>query len=186
MMTFALAALLLQDSYLPLREGARWTYEVEDRAPGAPEPLKEVTAFVGPAREIGDGTWVEVGRFLGYEKAFLRETGSAVEFRLEGEEHAPALTLLKASAKPGESWTGSLGADELKFTLAGEDRVEIGGRREKALRVTFEASRPELHAGHAATKGELWFAEGRGLVRAQLTTDLDCHASATRIYRLKP
>lgn len=182
----ALGGLAAQESYLPLREGARWTYEVEDRSPGAAEPLKDVTAFVGAAREIGDASWIEVARFLGYDKAFLRATDQSIEFRLEAEENAPALTLLKMPAKPGESWTGKLAADELRFTVAGEELLEIGSRREKALRVTFGVSKPDLHAGHAATKGDLWFAAGRGLVRAQVTTDLDCHSAATKVYRLKP
>ena len=174
------------DSYLPLREGARWTYEVEDRSPGAAEPLKDVTAFVGAAREIGDASWVEVAQFLGYEKSFLRATDAAIEFRLEAEANAPILTLLKLPAKPGDSWIGKLSVDELKFTVADEELLESGARREKALRVAFEVAKPALHAGHAATKGDLWFAAGRGLVRAQVTTDLDCHSASTQVYRLKP
>jgi hypothetical protein len=182
-----LALLLLgtaaQDSYLPLREGARWTYEVEDRTPGAAEPMKDATAFVGAAR---DDAWVEVANFLGYPKAFLRATAAAVEFRLEASENAPTLTLLKLPAKTRDAWTGSLGGEELRFTVAGEEMVEIGTRREKALHVTFGVVQPDLHAGHAATKGDLWFASGRGLVQAQVTTDLDCHSASMKVYRLKP
>ncbi len=185
MRTIALIGLVLpvQDPFFPLREGARWTYEVEDRTPGAAEPRKDVTAFVGRPR---DGAWVEVTRFLGYEKAFLRATETAVEFRLEETENAPVLTLLKLPAKGGETWTGTLGADELQFQVAGEEWLETGERREKAVHVAFGVAKPDLHAGHAATKGDLWFQPGRGLVRAQVTTDLDCHSASMKVYRLKP
>lgn len=189
MRTIALLALLgslADDPWMPLRQGARWTYEVEDRTPGAAEPLKEVTAFVGEPREIGDESWVEVSRFLGYEKAFLRTTDRAVEFRLEESETAPVLTLLKLPAKGGETWTGKLAADPLRFTVAGEELLETATGREKALHVAFEVEKPQLHAGHAATRGDLWFAPGRGLVRAQVTTDLDCHSASVKVYRLKP
>ncbi len=187
----ALAILVLcgspaDDSFLPLREGARLAYEVEDRSPGAAEPVRDVDAWVGAERKIGEEPWLEVSGFLGYEKAFLRSAADAVEFRLSAEEGAPSLTLLKLPARPGESWTGRLGADELRFRLAGEEHLETAAGLEKAVRVTFEAAKPELHAGHAATRGELWFAAGRGLVRAQVTTDLDCHSASVKVYRLKP
>ncbi|MBI3854976.1 MAG: hypothetical protein HY293_04715 [Planctomycetes bacterium] len=63
--------------------------------------------------------------------------------------------------------------------------IERGETRVKALHVEFTAS-IEKHAGHAPTHGDVWFSAGVGVVRAQLTTDLDCHTALTKVYQLKP
>jgi len=95
------------------------------------------------------------------------------------------MTILKSRAKTGETWTGSLGREALTFTLRGEDLLELGDRRLKALHVDFSAA-ADRHPGHAPTRGDVWFAEGLGVVRAQMTTDLDCHTATSKVYTLKP
>ena len=179
---FILAVLLLpQDGYLPLREGARWTYLVEDVGAEAAAPAREVIAEVGGA----DAEWIPVSNYLGYRRCWLRAGSDGIELRVDAKPDAASLTILKTSAKTGETWTGSLGREALTFTLRGEETVERGDTRVQALHVEFTAAL-EKHAGHAATHGDVWFAAGLGIVRAQLTTDLDCHTALTKVYQLKP
>jgi len=179
-----LAALLPQESYLPLKDGDRWTYVVQDVGAEA-SPAAEVVAQVGAsARDDGEG-WTQVSNYLGYRTCWLRSTGAGVDLKLDAKEGAAVMTILKASAKTGDTWTGSLGKESLTFTLRGEDQIEQGDTRVKALHVEFTAS-ADRHAGHTPTKGDVWFAPGLGIVRAQVTTDLDCHTSTTKVYSLKP
>ena len=180
-----LMALLPQDGYLPLKDGARWTYVVEDLGAEATAPAREVVAEVGGAAPNADPDWMAVANYLGYRSCWLRASSDGIELKIDPRADAPALTILKTSAKVGETWTGSLGRDELRFTQRGEETIELGDTRTQALRIEFTAS-PEKHAGHAATHGDVWFAAGKGVVRAQLTTDLDCHSALTKVYTLKP
>jgi hypothetical protein len=179
-----LAALLPGDSYLPLKDGARWTYEVEDLGAEAVHPALDVVAEVRAPKEA-DGGWREISNYLGYGRCWLQATERTVELKLDASENAPTMTILKTTAKTGESWTGSLGPETLTFTLRGEDYLELGDRRIKALHVEYSAA-PDRHRGHAPTRGDVWFAEGLGIVKAQLTTDLDCHTATSTVYTLKP
>jgi hypothetical protein len=175
-----LSALLPQDSYLPLKDGALLTYVVEDVGTEASTPAQDVIAEVGTA----DPDWMPVSNYLGYKNCWLRETAEGVEFKLDAKPEAPAITILKRTAKPSETWTGTLGKETLTFTLRGEETVERGDTKVQALHVEFTAS-AQKHAGHTPTHGDVWFAAGLGIVRAQVTTDLDCHTATTKVYRLK-
>src|SRR5882672_7643348 len=106
------AALLAQDAYLPLEDGARLTYRVEDVGAEAGAPA-DVVAEVGNAAE----GWTQVSNYLGYKACWLRNTDAAVELKLEAKADAPVMTILKSGAKVGETWTGSLGRETLTFTL---------------------------------------------------------------------
>jgi hypothetical protein len=181
-----LAALVPQGSYLPLKEGTQWTYLVQDVGAEAGDASpREVVAEVGGPSSESDPAWIPVSNYLGYRSCWLRSASGGIELKLDAKAGAPTLTILKASAKTGDTWTGTLGKEALTFTLRGEDRLERGQTLIQALHVEFTAS-PEKHAGHAATHGDVWFAAGVGVVRAQLTTDLDCHTALTKIYELKP
>lgn len=177
-----LALILPQEGYLPLKAGTNWTYVVEELGAEATEPAREVVAQVGGD---ADSEWAEVSNYLGYRTCWLRATPEGIEFKIEAKPEAHVLTILKASAKTGETWTGTLGKETLTFTMRGEEAIERGDTRVKALRVEYTAS-SEKHAGHAPTRGDVWFAAGLGIVKAQLTTDLDCHSATTKLYRLKP
>ncbi len=180
---FLLAAQASGD-YLPLDPGTRWTYQVaseSSQAPGAPEPGRDVTAVVRDAAAPADG-WTEVSNFLGYASCRVRATDAAVELRTEDVENAPVLTLLKLPARAGDAWTGALGKEEVAFVTGCEQTLDDGRR---ALRVDFTVASAEKHAGHAATRGVLWFERGIGVVRASITKDLDCHSASTTVYRLK-
>ena len=171
--------------YLPLESGTRWTYEVgteSTMAPGAPEATRELTSEVKGAAALPDGEWTEVSTVLGYDTCGARTTDAAVEIRAEAVENAPVLTLLKLPARAGDAWSGSLGREEVAFVTAGEQTLDDGRR---ALRVDFTVASTEKHAGHAATRGVLWFERGAGLVKAAVTKDLDCHSATTTVYRLK-
>ena len=175
-----LAALLPQDSYLPLKDGALLTYVVEDVGTEASAP-QEVVAEVGGS---ANPDWMPVSNYLGYKNCWLRETPEGIEFKLDAKADAPTITILKRSAKTGDTWTGTLGKETLTFTLRGEETVERGDTKVQALHVEFTAS-AQKHAGHTPTHGDVWFAAGQGIVRAQVTTDLDCHTATTKVYRLK-
>ena len=177
-----LAALVPQDSYFPLKDGTHWTYVVEEVGAEATVPAREVIAEVGGE---ADPEWTAVSNYLGYRACWLRGTADGVDLKLEARAEAPILTILKTSAKAGETWSGTLGKETLTFTMRGEEPLERGETRVKALHVEFSASR-EKHAGHAPTHGDVWFAAGLGIVKAQLTTDLDCHTALTKVYSLKP
>jgi hypothetical protein len=184
-----LAALLFLLSpggdYLPLESGTRWTYEVGSEstmAPGAPEPLHEIVSEVKGAGALPGGDWTELSNFLGYATCWARTTDAAVEIRTEDVENAPVLPLLRLPARAGDAWTGSLGREEVSFVTSGEQTLDDGRR---ALRVDFNVASTEKHAGHAATRGVLWFERGAGLVKASITKDLDCHSATTTVYRLK-
>ena len=176
-----LAVLLPNDAYLPLKEGARWTYQVEDLGAEAVQPPADVVAEVGAS----DEGWMPVSNYLGYRQCWLHATGSAVDLKLDAKPEAPTMTILKPSAKTGETWTGTLGRETLTFTMRGEETLELGDRRLQALHVDFTAA-PDRHPGHAPTRGDVWFAEGLGVVKAQVTTDLDCHTATSKVYTLKP
>lgn len=178
-----LAALLPQESYLPLKEGAHWTYVVEDVGAQATDPAREVVAEIGSAAP--DSEWTVVRNYLGYRECWLRSTAEGIDLRVDPKPDAPAITILKPSAKAGETWSGTLGKDVLTFTMRGEESIERGDRRIQALHVAFTADSGK-HAGHAATHGDVWFAAGLGIVQAQVTTDLDCHTATAKTYRLKP
>ena len=181
-----LAALIPQESYLPLKAGTQWTYLVQDVGAEAGEAAaREVVAEVGGPSSESDPAWIRVDHYLGYRSCWLRSASEGIELKLDAKAGAPTLTILKASARTGDTWTGTLGKEEITFTLRGEDTLERGQTRVQALHVEFTAS-PAKHAGHAATHGDVWFAAGVGIVRAQLTTDLDCHTAQTKIYELKP
>jgi len=179
-----LAALLPQDSYLPLKDGALLTYVVEDVGTEATSPAREIIAEVGGSTKPSEAEWMPVTNYLGYRACWLRETAEGIEFKLDEKAEAPALTILKRSAKTGETWTGTLGKEALTFTLRGEETVERADTKVQALHVEFTAA-VQKHAGHTPTHGDVWFAAGLGIVRAQVTTDLDCHTATTKVYRLK-
>jgi hypothetical protein len=171
--------------YLPLEAGTRWVYEVGSAstlAPDAPEPAREVTSEVKAAATLPDGEWTELSNFLGYETCWARTTDTAVEIRTEAVEHAPVLSILRLPARAGDAWSGTLGREDVSFVVAGEQTLDDGRR---ALRVDFNVASGEKHAGHAATRGALWFERGTGLVKASITKDLDCHSATTTVYRLK-
>ena len=188
-MTFTALAFLLSaqagGDYLPLEPGARWTYEVtaeSAQAPAAPVEAREVTARVGEAAAASEGGWTEVKDFLGYATCWVRATDAAVELRAEAVENAPVLALLKLPARAGDTWNGALGREDVAFVVGGEHALDDGRR---ALRVDFSVAAPEKHAGHAGTRGALWFERGAGLVKASITKDLDCHTASTTVFRLK-
>lgn len=185
MMISAILLLALQDAYLPLKDGTHWTYVVEDVGAEATEPAREVVAEVGTGDAAADPEWTAVSNYLGYRVCWLRATADGIDLKLEAKAQAPILTILKTSAKSGETWTGTLGKETLTFTMRGEETIERGDTRVKALHVEFTAS-TEKHKGHAPTRGDVWFAAGLGIVKAQLTTDLDCHTAMTKVYQLKP
>jgi len=178
-----LAALIPQDSYLPLRQGQQWTYVVQDVGAEASDPAREVVAEVGASET--DPAWIPVSNYLGYRSCWLRSGADGIDLKLDGKADAPTLTILKTSAKTGDTWTGTLGKEQVTFTSRGEDTLERGETRVRTLHVEFTASK-EKHAGHAATHGDVWFASGVGVVRAQVTTDLDCHTALSKVYELKP
>jgi len=180
-----LAVLIPQEAYLPLKEGTQWTYVVEDVGAEATEPAREIIAEVGGSTPDPDTSWIPVSNYLGYRSCWLRATSESIELKIEAKAEAHALTILKTSAKTGDSWTGTLGKETVTFTLRGEETLDRGATRVKALHVEFTASK-EKHAGHTATHGDVWFAAGIGIVRAQVTTDLDCHTALTKVYQLKP
>lgn len=184
-MVTAILLLALQDAYLPLKDGTHWTYVVEDVGAEAAEPAREVVAEVGGGDPAADPDWTAVSNYLGYRACWLRATADGIDLKIESRAQAPILTILKASAKPGETWTGTLGKETLTFTMRGEETLERGDTRIKALHVEFTAS-TEKHKGHSPTHGDVWFSAGLGIVKAQLTTDLDCHTAMTKVYQLKP
>jgi hypothetical protein len=184
-MVTAILLLALQDAYLPLKDGTHWTYVVEDVGAEATEPAREVVAEVGAGDPAADPDWTAVSNYLGYRACWLRATADGIDLKIESRAQAPILTILKTSAKPGETWTGTLGKETFTFTMRGEETLERGDTRIKALHVEFTAS-TEKHKGHAPTHGDIWFSAGLGVVKAQLTTDLDCHTALTKVYQLKP
>ena len=155
-----LAALLPQDSYLPLKQGQQWTYVVQDVGAEANDPAREVVAEVGAAD--ADPAWIPVSNYLGYRSCWLRSGSDGIELKVDKKADAPALTILKTSAKTGDTWTGTLGKEQVTFTLRGEDTLERGETRVRTLHVEFTASK-EKHAGHAAN-----------------------HTSLSKVYELKP
>lgn len=179
-----LTAFLPQESYLPLQDGAQLTYVVEDVGVDASAPAREIVAEVGGAVHPSDPDWTAVTNYLGYRTCWLRTTAAGIDLKLDAKPDAPVLTILKTTAKTGETWTSTLGRETLTFTLRGEETVERGETKVQALHVEFTAS-ARKHAGHAATHGDVWFAAGLGIVRAQVTNDLDCHTATTKVYRLK-
>lgn len=183
--TLALALLLSGDGWLPLEPGTRWTYEVREDGPTAPDAAPRVVSEVGASHLVAGRPWTEIRSFLGYDRCFVRSSEAGLELRTEATEEAPSLIILKPDARAGESWTGTLGREEVTFTAGATETLEQEGRRWTALRVSFSVTRPELHAGHPPTEGELWFARGTGLVRARITKDLDCQASAGTVWVLK-
>ena len=174
-----------QDEFLPLAEGSRWTYSVEERAADAAETNRDVVTIVRGVKAIGDAGWTELADFLGYPSCFLKVTASGIELKVEASDASPVLTLLKLPLQEGDSWKGTLGREDVTFTTGPEERVELDARVLKAVRVSFTVSEAKKHAGHAPTHGELWFTAGLGIVKAQVTKDLDCHSGTTTIYRLK-
>ena len=182
----ALAALPVQEDYLPLKEGTRWTYSVEDRSADAAASTSEVVSEVAGAMAIDGAEWTEVTRFLGYRSCWIRVADGAIDMKAEASEKAPVLTLLKLPAKAGDTWTGTLGREEVRITVGAEEEVETANSRVRALHVSFTVTAPVKHAGHPPTRGDLWFAAGTGIVRAQVTKDLDCHSAESKVYLLKP
>lgn len=175
----------VQDDFLPLTEGSRWTYSVEERAADAAESSRDVVTTVRGAKAIGDAGWTELSDFLGYSVCFVRVTGSGIDLKAEASDASPILTLLKLPLREGDTWKGTLGKEEVTFTSGPEERVELDQRVLKAVRVAFTVSEAKKHAGHSPTHGDLWFTAGLGIVKAQVTKDLDCHSGTTTIYRLK-
>jgi hypothetical protein len=178
----ALSVLLPGNDYLPLKEGAHLTYQVEDVGAEAVNPPADAVAEVAASPE---DDWLQVSNFLGYRSCWLRGTESGVDLKLDAKEGAHVLTILKTAAKVGETWTGTLGRETLTFTLRGEERLELGDTRVQALHVEFTAA-ADRHPGHQPTRGDVWFAAGLGVVKAQVTTDLDCHTALSKVYTLKP
>lgn len=180
-----LIALLPQESYLPLKEGTRLTYVVESVGAEASDPAREVVAEVDSRPRAGESDWVSISNFLGYASCWMRSTAAGIDFKLENRAEAPSMTLLKAHAQVGDAWTGRLGTETLTFSFRGEESLDQGDRQVQALHVEFTGSARKRQA-HDGSHGHVWFAAGLGIVRAELTTDLDCHTSLTRVYELKP
>lgn len=174
-----------QDAYLPLQEGTHWTYLVEEVGAEASGPSREVVAEVGAAPPDADPAWTPVTNYLGYRSCWLRATPEGVDLKIESRPEAPVLTILKISAKPGDTWSGTLGREKVTFILRGEETLERTETRIQAIHVDFTAT-SEKHPGHAPTHGSVWFSAGVGIVRAELTADLDCHTALTKVYQLKP
>jgi len=188
MMLFTLAAAALalaQDEFLPLGDGHRWTYSVEDRSPEATASPRESVCEVRGPRSIGADSWTEVTNFLGYPSCFLKSSPEGIELKLEAQETAPSLTILKLPFQEGTTWKGSLGRETVAFTSGAQERVETAGGVRKAFRVSFTVGDSRRADGPTPTHGDLWFSPGVGLVRAQLTKDLDCHSGTTTTYLLK-
>lgn len=181
----AFVAMAPQEAFLPLKEGARLTYAVEERGADAAETTHDIITQVRGTTSIGDAEWVEMADFLGYATCYLRVGAAGVDLKLDASEAAPVLTLLKLPLKEGDQWKGALGKEQVTFTTGSEERVELGDRMAKAFRVAFTVAEPKKHAGHAPTHGDLWFEPGIGLIQAQLTQDLDCHSGTTKVFRLK-
>ena len=177
----ALVLLVPNNDYLPLKAGANVTYQVEDVGAEAVNPPADVVAEVATS----EGEWLQVSNYLGYRRCWLRATETGVDLKLEAKVDAPVITILKTSAKVGETWTGSFGRETLTFTLRGEERIEQGDTRVQAQHVEFTAA-ADKHPGHQPTRGDVWFAAGLGVVKAQVTTDLDCHTATSKVYTLKP
>ena len=112
-----LSALLPQDAYLPLKDGTHWTYVVEDLGAEAAEPAREVIAAVGGGEPATDPEWIAVSNYLGYRACWLRAGADTVDLKIESKADAPVLTILKTSARAGETWTGTLGKEVLTFTM---------------------------------------------------------------------
>ena len=188
-MRHVLAALLFATpaggDWLPLEPGTRWTYDVTaeaSQAPAAPEAVRQVVAEIKTAT-AASGDWTEASNFLGYATCWLRTTETAVELRAEDAADAPILAILRLPARAGDTWKGALGREEVAFTTGTEQTLDDGRR---ALRIDFQIAAPEKHAGHAETRGALWFQRGTGLVKASITKDLDCHSASTTVWRLRP
>lgn len=179
--TLVLALLLSGDGWLPLEPGTRWTYEVREDGPAAPDGAARVVAEVGDTRLLAGHPWTEIRSFLGYERCWVRSTDAGIELRAEPSDEAPSLVILKPDARAGDSWTGTLGREDVTFIAKATELLE--GRT--TLRVSFAVTRPELHAGHPPTEGDLWFERGTGLVRARITKDLDCQATGGTLWILK-
>lgn len=180
-MRLLLALFVLAPDDAWLKEGARLNFQVEDVGAEAVTAPTEVVAVVGAA----EADWVQVTNYLGYSRCWLRSSDVGVDLKLDPKEGAPVLTILKSGAKAGDTWTGTLGRETLTFTLRGEERIERGDTRVQAMHVEFSAAH-DKHPGHQPTRGDVWFAAGLGVVRAQVTTDLDCHTATTKVYTLKP
>ena len=114
-----------QDDFFPLREGARWTYAVEERAADASETNRDVVTEVRGPKEIGEARWTALSDFLGYSSCFLRATASGVDLKVEASDAAPVLTLLKLPLREGDRWKGTLGKEDVTFTTGPEERVEL-------------------------------------------------------------
>jgi hypothetical protein len=181
----ALLSLADGEDYLPLHEGGRWTYAVEEQAADAAQSIHDVVTEVGGTKSIGSVEWIEVRDFLGYPAAFLQVSPGGIALRLETADTSPVLTLLKLPLREGDHWKGTLGLEEVTFTTGAEERVELGPRVVKAVHVNFIVTEATRHQGHSPTHGDLWFEAGTGIVKAQLTKDLDCHSGTTTVYRLK-
>jgi hypothetical protein len=181
----ALLSLGEGEDYLPLRDGGRWTYTVEEQSADAAQSSHDVVTEVGGTKSIGNVEWVEVRDFLGYATAYLQSNSEGIALRLETTDTSPVLTILKLPLREGDHWTGTLGREEVTFTTGPEERVELGARVVKAVRVGFIVSEATKHQGHSPTHGDLWYEGGTGIVKAQSTKDLDCHSGTTTVYRLK-
>src|SRR5438105_4523342 len=78
-----------QDEFLPLKEGTRWTYAVEEQAADASATNRDIVTEVRGLKAIGETEWTEVSDFLGYTSCFLRVTATGVELKIESTEKAP-------------------------------------------------------------------------------------------------
>ena len=188
MKTFCLIAILgLQSAGdpLPLREGAAWTYVVEDRTAESVTSSRKAVAHVGSTSEIGGEAWTKVSNWLGYERCWLRAAGAKIQLRLDSEEDAPVLTIVNLEAKAGAQWSGTLGDKTLRFRMEGRQDETFGTKYIRALDISVLFGGHEGH-GHPAPRGRFRFAEGIGILEARLAQDLDCHSSAMRTYRLVP
>jgi hypothetical protein len=176
-MSLLLSLLCQAGDYLPLEPGAGWVYEVSSEnglAPEAPGSARDVRVEVRGAAALPDGEWTELSNFLGYARCWVRAADDGLELRAEAVEHAPVLPILKPLARPGDTWSGALGTEEVAFTAAGERTMDDGRR---ALQVDFQVA--------DRARGVLCFERGVGLVKAAITKDLDCHSGSTTVYRLK-
>ena len=175
---------LSQGDPLPLSAGGSWTYVVEERTAEAVTSSREVVARIGATREIGGERWTEVANWLGYERCWLSATPDTIRLRLETNETAPSLTIIRLDAKPGTEWTGTLGGKRLHFRLEGLHAVTFGKENIRAMHISVDFGGHEGHS-HPAPRGLFRFAAGIGILEARLSKDLDCHSAATRTYRLR-
>ncbi|HXG62308.1 MAG TPA: hypothetical protein VNO22_13080 [Planctomycetota bacterium] len=178
-----LAGLLAQaapeagDAYFPLAEGNRWVYrnDYDEET----EMIHEVTG----AEEVGAvrclvleyRTHLEAEkRTRVLRKEWLEVTPEGVRIHkvVRGLSTYPVeepFFKLKRELRSGDAWGGSTRGSELapryRFSVEGEEDVQVPAGTYKAVRVRVAIESGERHAA----EGHEWYAKGVGLVRSRMT-----------------